>query len=87
MTGLWNEYYRFTNLSRFLSPASLVIYVGGNTDGTDGRRILDTYNSSIVIFEPVPAFFEQLKNTWQSYQQYRGFRAEVFNIGLGGNSR
>ena len=79
--------YLQSNLSQFLSPSSLVIYVGGNTDGSDGRVLLDKFNSSIVIFEPVPAFFKQLRKTWQAYKETRGFRAELLNIGLGGNSR
>ena len=61
--------------------------MGGNTDGSDGRVLLSKFNSSIVIFEPVPAFFQQLNKTWQGLRESQGYRAELLNVGLGGSSR
>jgi hypothetical protein len=71
----------------FLKPESLVVYAGGNTNGGDGKRILDKYKSSIVIFEPVPAYFSQLKATWGEHRRKLGYRAELYNIGLGDATR
>ena len=85
-TGLWNGDLRFENLD-FLSESSLILYVGGNIKGGDGKTLLDSYNSSIVIFEPVPGFFKQLEKIWEGYRQSRGFRAQLLNIGLGGSKR
>jgi hypothetical protein len=74
------------NLS-FLTPDSLVVYVGGNVDGGDGKAILDLYNSSIVIIEPVPDYFKQLETRWAGYRRTMGFRAELYNVGLGAVAR
>ena len=85
-TGLWNGDLRFENLD-FLSESSLILYVGGNIVGGDGKTLLDSYNSSIVIFEPVPGFFKQLEKIWEGHRQSRGFRAQLLNFGLGGSKR
>jgi hypothetical protein len=84
--SLWNSEKRFENLT-FLNPDSLVVYAGGNVNGKDGKLILDSYNSSIVIFEPVPAYFSQLKATWGEHSRQLGYRAELYNIGLGDATR
>ena len=39
--GLWNEEKRFVNLQ--LSKESIVMYVGANTEGRDGKTILDMF--------------------------------------------
>ena len=98
--------------------SSLVVYVGANTDGADGKvmisvsrtcslvcwfktkqlwvegfylyilqillfqKILDSFNCSIVIFEPVPSFFSSLNNLWQTYVASRGFRLNFIFISL-----
>jgi len=85
-TGLWNEEKRFQNIN-FLDSTSFVIYVGGNTNGTDGKKIVDSFNSSIAIFEPVPSFFSSLNKLWQTYITTQGFRAALYNVGLGKDER
>jgi hypothetical protein len=71
----------------FLKRDSLVVYAGGNKNGGDGKAILDKYNSSIVIFEPVPVYFRQLKATWGAHSRQLGYRAALYNIGLGDATR
>ena len=93
------EYFLQTCLKSVLSStsSSFVVYVGGNTDGFDGKVIdllkhwtvknpnsqkslfqvfMESYNSSIVIFEPVPSFFSTLTQLWQTYIKSQGFRSD-----------
>jgi len=85
-TGLWNEEKRFQNIN-FLDSSSFVVYVGGNTNGADGKKILESFNSSIAIFEPVPSFFAELNKVWRTYITTQGFRAALYNVGLGKDDR
>ena len=39
--GLWNEEQRFVNLP--LTKDSVVMYVGANTEGRDGKTIMDMF--------------------------------------------
>lgn len=72
----------------FLNSSSFVVYVGGNTDGYDGKVFMERYKSSIVIFEPVPSFFSALTKLWQTYlASGQGFRAALYNVGLGKDDR
>ena len=84
--GLWNEEKRFHGLD-FLTSSSLIVYVGGNTEGKDGKVLLERFNSSIIIYEPVPAFFGQLQQTWQDHKTRLGFQARLVNVGLGKEDR
>eukprot|EP00090_Calanus_glacialis_P037903 TRINITY_DN6584_c0_g1_i1.p1 TRINITY_DN6584_c0_g1~~TRINITY_DN6584_c0_g1_i1.p1 ORF type:complete len:306 (+),score=88.52 TRINITY_DN6584_c0_g1_i1:173-1090(+) len=84
-TGLWNEQHRFTNLS--LTKASTVVYVGANNNGADGKQIMDLFNCTIHLFEPVPAFFKELEGIWDKYKTDLGFDATLYNQGLGSNDR
>ena len=40
--GLWNENSRFVNLP--LNKESLVVYVGANNKGADGKTLLEMFN-------------------------------------------
>ena len=52
--GLWNEKERFVNLE--LSKDSMVMYVGANTKGRDGKILMDMFGCTNHTYEPVPAF-------------------------------
>jgi len=83
---LWNgDDSRFTNLS--LDKNSLVVYVGANQMGDDGKILLDKFNCSIHLFEPVPNFFVNLSRRWKYYKRRFGFQATLHNFGLGENNR
>jgi len=84
-TGLWNEELRFNNLP--LTKNSTVVYVGGNIHGADGKQILDLFNCSIHVFEPVPSFYHELSATWALYRSELGYDATLYNIGLGNSDR
>ena len=45
--GLWNEKMRFNSLP--LNKDSFVMYVGANTDGRDGKTIMDMFNWLVFI--------------------------------------
>ena len=40
--GLWNEESRFVNLP--LDKESMIVYVGANNHGADGKKLLDMFN-------------------------------------------
>jgi len=84
-TGLWNEDSRFNNLS--LTKASTVIYVGANSMGADGKRLMDMFNCTIHLFEPVPAFYAELSTHWAHYKTDLGYDATTHNYGLGLDNR
>ena len=44
--GLWNEEERFVNLE--LSKDSMVMYVGANTEGRDGKILMDMFGRSVL---------------------------------------
>lgn len=58
-TQRWNQDDRWLPLS--LKRPCSVLYVGGNTDGADGKQLRDTYGCHIHTFEPVTPFFESLQ--------------------------
>lgn len=82
---LWNQEYRFINMS--LDKESTVVYVGANIWGGDGKQIMDMFNCTIHMFEPVPSFFEELTGHWKGYKAELGFDATLYNFGLGSNDR
>jgi len=84
-TGLWNEDSRFNNLP--LSKASTVVYVGANNMGADGKRLMDMFNCTIHMFEPVPAFYAELSTHWAHYRADLGYDATTHNYGLGMDNR
>ena len=86
-SGLWQITDRRLQGLDFLTPSSLVVYAGGNTDAYDGRIILQQHNCSISIFEPVPNFWEPLKKIWYEHHKQFGFRSEIYNFGLGKDDR
>ena len=45
--GLWNEEQRFVSLP--LTKDSVVVYVGANTEGRDGKTIMDMFGWSVDI--------------------------------------
>jgi len=83
--GLWNEEERFKNLQ--LTQDSLIIYVGANTEGRDGKALMKMANCSIHIFEPVPSFFVQLEKNWKKTINQHGYKAVLHNEGLGKSDR
>jgi len=82
---LWNQEYRFINMT--LDKDSTVVYVGANTWGGDGKQIMDMFNCTIHMFEPVPSFFEELTGHWNGYKAELGFDASLYNFGLGNKDR
>jgi len=82
---IWNQEYRFINMS--LDKDSTVVYVGANTWGGDGKQIMDMFNCTIHMFEPVPSFFEELTGHWKGYKAELGFDATLYKFGLGSNDR
>merc|ERR1719369_1855277 len=66
-TGLWNEDSRFLNLP--LEKDSMVVYVGANNKGADGKTLLDMFNCTIHMYEPVPGFFAELAKQWDKYKE------------------
>jgi len=84
-TGLWNEDSRFLNLP--LDKDSMVVYVGANNKGADGKTLLDMFNCTIHMYEPVPVFFAELSTLWDKYKEELGYDATLYNYGLGKNNR
>ena len=83
--GLWNEKERFVYLE--LSKDSMVMYVGANTKGRDGKILMDMFGCTIHIYEPVPAFSAVLSHVWFEYTSKLGYMATVHHCGLGSANR
>ena len=67
---------------------SLIIYVGGNKDGQDGKVFMNQCPScKIHIFEPVPEFFMKLKKTWDGFIVEKGWNVVTHQLGLGDGDR
>jgi len=64
-----------------LDEDSLVLDIGGFY-GDFAAEIYARYSCSIKIFEPVPGFAKKMESRF-----YKNPKIEVFNIGLGGESR
>ena len=45
------------------------------------------FDSNIHIFEPVPHFYDELKNFWASYKNSFGWDSQTYNYGLGSTDR
>jgi hypothetical protein len=83
VTGKWNENDRWREFPFPLEGSAM--YVGANTDGADGKRLLlDHPNLVLHVYEPVPLFFHELVNRWK---QVPCRRAKLYNYGLGYNNR
>ena len=82
---MWNEEQRFVSLP--LTKESVVVYVGANTEGRDGKTIMDMFGCSIHIYEPVPLFNVELSKLWDGYRRELGYNATVHRYGLGGSNR
>ena len=64
-----------------------MVYVGANTEGRDGKTIMDMFGCSIHIYEPVPLFNVELSKLWDGYRRELGYNATVHRYGLGGSNR
>jgi len=84
-TGKWNEQQRFANLG--LNKKSKVVYVGANNRGGDGGKILEMFNCTIHMYEPVPRFYEELVTHWARYKKELGYDASLHNYGMGRDNR
>jgi len=82
----WNEADRFKNLP--LESNSLVLYVGANTNGTDGSKILQICpECEMHIFEPVPDYNKVLEEIWNTLNEENDWSATIHKYGLGNNDR
>jgi len=78
---------RFEDLAS-LTDGDLIVYVGANTDGTDGVELMRKCPRCIIhIFEPVPTFNKVLTENWNGHKISNGWDATINKFGLGSNNR
>ena len=66
----------------------MIVYVGGNKDGNDGKYFMTLCpKCKIHIFEPVPTFFRKLKSTWDGFVADKGWNVVTHQLGLGNGDR
>merc|ERR1712130_61760 len=86
MTGRWNEDKRFENLD--LQEGNIIFYVGGNTDGADGLKLMNQCpKCKMHIFEPVPEFSQKLSEVWNNHAIQNNWDVTVHGYGLGAFTR
>jgi len=85
-TGKWNEQKRFENLK--LHVGNIIFYVGGNTYGFDGVKLMQKCpKCKMHIFEPVPEFSKKLSETWKNHAARNDWDVAVHEFGLGAYTR
>ena len=81
-TGKWNENDRWLPMSLPLSDQGIVMYIGGNERGEDGKQLLRLFPSiQLYVYEPVPSFVQTLR------QQSEFHSSIIKSIGLGSSNR
>eukprot|EP01062_Namystynia_karyoxenos_P014529 TRINITY_DN1522_c0_g1_i2.p1 TRINITY_DN1522_c0_g1~~TRINITY_DN1522_c0_g1_i2.p1 ORF type:complete len:396 (+),score=92.24 TRINITY_DN1522_c0_g1_i2:85-1188(+) len=88
--GIWAKYAgearegpRFRKFNGLMTCGNcVVLLVGGNIECADCEELYDRYKCTVLVLEPVPAFFKQLSAL---YKGHAGIKP--FNIGLGDKTR